>query len=174
MKKTICLYLALVIIFLISGCDNSYEVSGIENFSKDLCSMGTCDGLLPTDSLFLSDYTYLNGAFRYWTNGDYTQAKAFVRLQYAEDIYFNKKSLCESYYDVAGTQFLYKNFVFSAPNRIYGNTENVLNQGMQMFGYDDATYTLIFIGSFGYEFNRLETITPYLLSEFLDNEFKNI
>lgn len=171
MKKTLCLFLVLVSIFVFSGCDNSYEISGLENFSKNICSMGTCDGLLPTDSLFLSDHPYVNGDFHYWTDGDYTQAKAFVRLQYSEHIYLYKKSICENYYSVPQTQYQYEDFLFSEPNLIYEDITNIPDAGMQMFGYDDATCTLVFISCYGYEFDRCKTITPSLFNEFFSNEF---
>ena len=168
MKKAICLLLILGSILVLVGCDSSYEISGMENYSKNLCSKGTCDRLLPTSSLLVA---YSHGEFYYWTDGNYTKAKAFMELQYPEDTYLYNKSVCESYYSFSQTEYLYENYLFSMPNRIYEDSENLPATGMYMFGYNDSTCSLIFIGFSGYAFDHREAITPALFREFFGKEF---
>ena len=172
MKNAVCFLLALVIVLMCSGCDQSYEVTGLDRFNENVCTAGTCDGLLPADSMFISNRPYEDGDFYYWTNGEYTQAKALVWLQYSEDIYLFKKPLNEIYYDFSETQYEYNGFIFSAPNIMFEATETTPAHGIQMYGYNDATCTFIFISSYGYDFDRSENITQSLFEEFFKNEFE--
>ena len=171
MKRVCCILLALLSVLVFSACDSSYEIPGLDRFSENICSFGTCDRLLPGDKTFLSSYEYEDGSFYYWTDGDYHQAKAFVRLQYSEDVYANAKAAAENCYYYSVTQYKYDGFVFSEP-RQYFDEEYSLRSEMQMFGYDDSTCTLVFISSYGYEFDRRETKTPSLFAELFADEFE--
>lgn len=171
-KKVVCLLLVFLCVLMFSSCDSSYEISGLDRFNENICSMGTCDGLLPADSMFISNQPYEDGDFYYWTDGNYTQAKAFVRLQYSEDIYLFKKTLNEIYYDFSEIQYEYEGFIFSAPNILFEATETSPSHGIQMYGYNDATRTFIFISSYGYDFDRSKNITQSLFEEFFREEFE--
>ena len=170
MRKILCLLLVPVIIFTFLGCERAYEVSGLENFSENACSLGLNDGILPGDRKFLADYPYEEGNYHYWTDGSYSKAKTFVRLQYSEPIYQKAKSLCENYYSFSTTQFNYGDFVFSEPHTVYESSEYDFS-GVQMLGYNDITCTLIFIGCAGYTFDQSETINEFSFSEFFVDEF---
>lgn len=172
MKRICCILLAMLSMLTLFGCDSSIEVSGLDRFNENVCFIGTCDGLLPANSMFISNRPYEDGNFYWWTDGWYSQAKALVWLQYSEDIYLLKKSVSiDGYYDFSGTQYEYEGFVFSAPNIMYNATETSPSQGIQMCGYNDATCTFIFIGSYGYEFDGAEIKTQALFEDFFEEEF---
>lgn len=172
MKKIFCLLLASVIIFALFGCDSSYAISGIENFSENDCSMGLNDGLLPSDQQFLSDYPYENGSYHYWTDGDYSVAKTFVMLQYSEDVYAEAKAVCEAEYSFSETQFYYEDFTFSKPDILFERPE-FENRGAQMLGYNDDTCILIFVGFIGYEIDQREMFSQSEFAELFDDEFRS-
>ena len=171
MKRILCLFLMAGIILTFSGCSR-FEVHGLENFSENACSLGLNDGLLPGDRQFLSDYAYEAGDYHYWYADTIRQikAKTFVRLQYPESIYLQAKSACEAYYPFAAEAYRFEGFVFPAPasaNRASGSP----SLGMQIFGYNDAACTLIFIGCYGYAYNRLESTTESDFAGFVSQEF---
>lgn len=170
MKKIFYLLLMPVIIFTFLGCESAYGVSGLENFSENACSFGLNDGLLPGNREFLTDYLYEEGDYHYWTDGSYSKAKTFVMLQYSEPIYQKVKSLCENYYSFSPVQFNCGDFAFSEPHDVYESSEYDFS-GLQMFGYNDDTCTLIFIGCVGYAFNQYETINVSIFTEFFIDEF---
>lgn len=172
MKRMCCILLAMLSVLIFSGCDSSYEISGLDRFNENICSFGTCDRLLPANSMFITNRPYEDGDFYYWTDGNYTQAKALVWLQYSEDIYLFKKSVSiDGYYDFSGTQYEYEGFVFSAPKILFEANETTPPHGIQMCGYNDTTCTFIFIGSYGYEFDSCETKTQALFEDFFEEEF---
>lgn len=171
MKSAICLILLLVSILAFSGCDSSYEIVGLDRFDENICSMGTCDGLLPGDKEFLSAYAYEDGTYYYWTDGNYLHAKTFVRLQYPEDIYTRAKLHCENYYTFSEITYTYGDYVFSQA-RTYSMGEPLTS--VQMLGCDDDSCALLFVGSFGYEIDKYYEsgmITEAVLADFLSTEF---
>lgn len=172
MKKNYCLLLMLVITFAFTGCDASYSVSGLDNFSSQTCSMGLNDGLLPEDEQFLSEYPYETGTYRYWTDGNYSVAKTFVLLQYSEAIYPQAKAACEEQYSFLETQYHYEDFAFSNPNILFGPPEYDYS-GAQMLGCDDDSCTLVFIGFFGYEIDESDVFSQSEFEEFFIKEFSS-
>ena len=141
MKRIVYLLVLALLVMGLSACDSAYEITGLESFSENCCSIGTCDGLVPADRQFLSEFAYESGDFFYWTDGDYIKAKAFLRLQYSAEVYSAAKAACEEYYGISQPDYQYGDYTFRVA-QASGEDDCFY----RMFGYNDARSELVFIG----------------------------
>ena len=173
MKKAVCSLLALVIVLMCSGCDQSYEVTGLDRFNENVCSMGTCDRLMPSGADFISNHPYENGNFYYWTDGNYSKAKAFVWLQYPEDIYPDAKAACESYHPISSpkhqSMLQYEGFCFHVSN-VWDDTLEKYTD-VRMFGYNDDSCTLVFAGFSDLTTEKYNFVDEQNFAELMRDEF---
>lgn len=172
MKRLCCCVLLAVCIIILCGC-NSFEIQGLERFNENDCCFGLNCGLLPDGQGFLSDFSYENGNYHYQRNNyGQAQAKTFVRLQYSESIYQQAKSICQDYFTFTESQYIYESFVFFGVNIAGGDLDlRTTFPGVRMFGYNDDSYSLIFIGYLNDD-DINNQITPSNFASFFEDHFE--
>jgi len=164
--RVLILYLVIcLVIALCSGCGD-IEINGIENFSENSCDKGLNDNLLPKNRDFLTEYPYLKAEYQYWTDGSFLQYKTFVQLHYPEDVYESAKSACQKAYASSSTGFSCGEYSFCEPRYLFDG-----ERGFQIFGFEDETCTLLFVGSYGFPLDKNKPLTSSTLAEFLRTEF---
>ena len=171
MKKLLCVSLCVMLIVILGGCQ-SFEISGIESFNEMDCQFGLNYNLLPGDCDFLTNYPYENGVYHYWRNewGD-AQAKSYVQITYSEEVYQQAKLACTECFTFSEEQYLYDTFTFHVVNLDGGDMSFVAEYpGFRLLGYSDDTCTLLFLAYLD-DSGETEPIDAFSFASFLDDHF---
>lgn len=171
MKRVVQSIMLILVAAILCGC-NSFQINGIENFNENDCCFGLNASLMPNNHDFLSTYEYENGNYQYWRN-DFgkVQAKTFVQLFYAEEIYQQAKLACHEYFTVSEEKYIYEDFSFYGINLAGGNTSlNPNFPGFRLWGYDDTSHSLVFIGYISDQALDVQ-ITQSDFSQFINTQF---
>ena len=171
MKKTCCGIFLVLCTIILCGC-NSFEIQGLDRFNENDCCFGLNYGLLPEGQDFLSDFLYEDGDYRYKRNNyGKAQAKTFVMLQYPEYVYQEVKAVCQNYFVFSDQQYHYENFVLFGVNVAGGDTTlRTTFPGFRMFGYNDDTCSVIFVGYLN-ESSEYNQIAPSDFASFFETQF---
>lgn len=157
--KQIALVLCVVAVLLTIAA-GSYLLTdktsfGIENFKPTDCSLSLTAHLFPSDN-FLLEYNYLEGDYSYCYDGGITQhrATAISVVRYAPDVYHQAKEACLNQFSLCDRHcFAIEEYHFV--EHLCHNEETA--QGtweascqypriFNMFAFNDAKYSLIFLG----------------------------
>lgn len=137
-----------MIIFAIAlcSCSSTIELDGLDNFSIYDCKVELTVYLLPSET-FLSDYTYSQGDYYFY---EYKMhPKAFIYLQYDLEEYTQAKAYCFSRFAlVEDNRHEFGGYCF-IENNTYHDSKNESSwypKWFNMFGYNDETQTLFFLG----------------------------
>lgn len=144
MKKAIIL--AILLSIILSACSSVYEIHGLHNFNINDCNMGLTKNLLPNES-FLVDYPYSNGDYHFYENK--LQPKTLMILQYDSDIYDGAKEHClRSFVLIGGNCHEFGEYCFVENNTYWESNgkDSRYPEWFNMFGYNDETQTLFFLG----------------------------
>ena len=145
MRRIIYILLLVVFVAHFCGC-SSFQIQGIDNFTEMDCCFGLTLTLMPEDRKFLTQYPYDDGIYQYWRNNcGPAEAKAFICLQYSEEVYRKAKEICQEYYNFSKEVYYYDClafYVFSLGDDAPKLDPNY--PGFRLFGYNDEQRLLIF------------------------------
>lgn len=155
MKKRMCAILILILFLLsFTGC-SKLEVTGLENYRKETCSVSLTDHLFPSDD-FLSRFEYNSGDYRYYDTGDvaWGYVTTLAYLVYSPEVYEEAKAYCLEEFELCEDhQYIYDQFVFQ--EHLCHTDKNSSGQiavaccfpkVFNMFAYNDERCTLVFLG----------------------------
>lgn len=144
MRKILILFVVIIIVLSSFAC-SPIKICGLNNFNINDSSTGLNLKLLPSDD-FLFDYRYIEGDYCYFDEEDWIWGfeKTIIYLRYTQEEYIKAKKHCLSKFLLSDIhKYKYSGFEF------YENTLNFSgtypNQ-FNMFGFNDETCTLIFLG----------------------------
>ena len=163
--RKFCLLMSIVLIVVLLSACTPYQKDGIENFSKYTCSVELTANLFPSDD-FLQKYSYIQSDYHYIDTEDWVwgYAKAYARLVYEPEAYETAKQYCLDSF-VLSEEHTYKNNQYSFSEHLCYKSKNEAGEWVlesdfprhfNMFGYDDETCTLFFIGYYNGDPNSAE------------------
>lgn len=158
MKKGMILIISVVLCMVLSSCSmgdkiskvTEYKNSGIENFHKHNSKSTLTSKILPTDD-FLQEYSYTDADYQHYDNGISTWGyeKILIFTQYNEQEYSSAKECCFEKFKL-NEENKYESFGFSFIENItlYEKSKDSSRfpESFNMFGYNDDSRTLIFMG----------------------------
>ena len=154
MKRLLVLLFVAVILMTLCAC-SSVEISGIENYRKQTCSVSLTEYLFPSDD-FLTEFSYNNGGYEYRDTGDlaWGDVTTLCYLSYEDDVYKGAKESCLTNFAFCEEhQFTHNGYQFGEIlcHKITdddGNRIIACNYPKQfnMLAYNDEKCTLIFMG----------------------------
>ena len=152
MKKLYSAILAIFITIVLTACEPPFIREGLDEYSSAICSVGLTQYLYPSED-FISKYAYHTGDFYYYDNPLFSAwglEIAFSYLQYDSLAYDEAKKYCidsfvlsESNTYMFGEYYFVENITFENFNNTYYAD---FPEWFNMFGYDDSTKTLFFLG----------------------------
>lgn len=153
MKRLILIIIVLCSIFL-CAC-SELEIAGLDNFREETCSVGLTDNLFPNDE-FIELFAFEGGDYFFVEDADILWGKVtvFSYLYYSPETYSDAKNSClNSWYFCEDHQYEYGNYYFLEHPSLRGKDPGEIPpvqcdypKSFNMFGYNDETYTLIFLG----------------------------
>ena len=162
----------ILIVFLLpflSAC-STIDISGLENFRKETCSVELTANLYPSDD-FLSRFHYEKGSYRYIDKDDwqYGDVLAISHLTYTPEIYKKAKefslsnlTFCKEHsYECNGYTFT-ELFCHTVTDE-HGVRCNYPKH-FNMLAYNDESCTLVFLGYYNGDPNAEEKVLA--LSDF--------
>lgn len=163
--RKFCLLISIVFIVSVLSACTPYQKDGIENFSKYTCSVELTANLFPSDD-FLQKYNYTQSDYHYIDTEDWVwgYAKAFARLTYAPEVYEAAKQHCLDSF-VLSEEHTYRNSQYSFTEHLCYKSKNEAGEWVlqskfprhfNMFGFDDESCTLFFIGYYNGDPNSAE------------------
>ena len=157
LRKLLIGFIVLVGLFLLMGVLPVFrsKISGIENYHPEDSTIGLCQHLYPTEN-FLEEFDYEFGAYEYYYNGVLSDSYgvAFSVLEYAPEQYEAAKDCCfqqftntdEHRYQVGDYHFIEHLSYTSQTNTGEWVVTCHYPEQFNMFAYNDAEHTLLFIG----------------------------
>lgn len=157
--KKIALVFGVIAVLLVIAA-SSYlltdkAVCGIENYKPADCSLSLTAHLFPSDN-FLQDYNYLEGDYSYRYDGGITQhrATAIAMVRYEPDVYHQAKETCLKQFSLCDRHcFTIEEYYFAehlchTKETAQGTWEVSCKypRKFNMFAFNDANYSLIFLG----------------------------
>jgi len=163
--RKFCLLMSIVLTFFLLSACTPIQKDGIENFSKYTCSVELTANLFPSDG-FLEKYNYMQSDYHYIYTEDWVwgYAKAFARLTYTPEVYEAAKQHCLDSF-VLSEDHTYCNSQYSFTEHLCYESKNEAGERFlesdfprhfNMFGYDDESCTLFFIGYYNGDPNSAE------------------
>lgn len=153
MKKICCILFTTLFLLFFSGCVK-LEISGLENYRKQTCSVSLTDYLFPSEG-FLGRYKYISGDYQYCDAGDiaWGYVTTIAYLSYTPEVYADAKAHCLEKYELCDRHlYTYNNYIFleqlchTAKHNNQVNTACAFPKVFNMFAYNDDNYTLVFLG----------------------------
>lgn len=172
---------AVVIALLTSAylCTDKYVV-GIENFSFADCSLSLTAELFPSEN-FLQEYPYLEGDYTYRYDGKISRnrAAAFAELKYSEEVYAQAKAFClqkfviEEQHCFSAGAYMFMEHLCHTKVNAQGVQEAACGypQCFNMFGFDDASGTLLFLGYYSSKEDEITTLAQTDFEAFFNGPF---
>ena len=163
--RKFCLLMSIVLaVVLLSAC-TPIQKNGLENFEKYDCTFELTANLFPSDD-FIQKYDYVQGDYQYFDNCDlwWGYSKAFARLTYTPEVYEVAKQHCLDSF-VLSEKHTYRNSQYVFTEHLCYKSKNEAGERVlesdfprhfNMFGYDDETCTLFFIGYYNGDPNSAE------------------
>jgi len=154
MKRILTLSLSILILFSFIGC-TKLEISNLENFRKETCSVSLSEYLFPHND-YLSLFEYGDGDYHYLDTGDiaWGYVEAFAYLSYEPEIYEEAKKYCLDHFDLCDNhEYEYDEYRFHEHLCHKTKDENgnldvgcAFPRHFNMFGFHDDSCTLFFLG----------------------------
>ena len=153
-SSIIMLLLPVLLFISLSGC-SAVHITGLENYGAADCSYELSRDLFP-DETFLSSFDYCDGDYvlecKDGLGGG--QATAFAYITYSQETYEDAKQYCLDHLVLCSDhRFSYNGFEFRERlSHLVKNDAGEFAVGCRypewfnMFGYCDASYTLVFMG----------------------------
>ena len=182
LKKLNVLIIIALGLTLLSAC-SAVEISGIENFQKETCSVELTAELYPTDD-FLSRFQYEYGSYQYLDKDDWKwgDVRVVSHLQYTSENYDNAKEYCLANFAFCEDHFYeYNGYRFA---EILCHTIRDEHDGLiigcnypkhfNMFAYNDQQCILVFLGYYNGDPNLEEKqLALNNFESFLESVYSN-
>lgn len=163
--RKFCLLMSIVLTFFLLSACTPFQKNGLENFDKNDCTFGLTANLFPSDN-FIQNHDYVQGDYYYYDKCDlwWGYSKAFARLTYAPEVYEAAKQHCLDSF-VLSEDHTYCNSQYSFTEHLCYESKNEAGEWVlqskfprhfNMFGYDDESCTLFFIGYYNGDPNSAE------------------
>lgn len=153
MKRFSLVIIVLCSIFL-CAC-SGLEITGLDNFREETCSVGLTDNLFPTDE-FIELFAFEDGDYFFVEDADILWGKVtvFSYLHYTPEIYSDAKNYCLNNWSFCEDhQYELGDYHFIEHPSLRGQSFSEITplkcdypKSFNMFGYNDETHTLIFLG----------------------------
>ena len=161
MKRYRRVLLVLLVAMVCGGCgllSDGCAITGIENFSPSLYSLGLTANLFPSED-FLTRFPYESASFDYYDTDSWTESpdwgvvRTIAVLRYSPEDYAQAKAFCmEQFVLSRERQLAHGGFTF-AENNTYGAQHTSVDWGIpkhfNLFGWQDESCELMFLGYYG-------------------------
>ena len=150
MKKLLIVIFIMVCLFLNScGFDDTYKISGLENYHPANSEAGTSDGIMPDD--FLNKFDYISGDYHFIEENAFSLGKPYLDrsilyLSYDSTVYSDAKQYAMDHMKLSDNIVEeYNGYVFYDN---YVDDDFSFPEEFKRFAYNDTNNTLVFIGFF--------------------------